>query len=81
MEHGLSDITVDIWDPRLPPDIENTRIMCRTCNTEKGAMTPEEWAERKRCWRLWKENQKDPANGTLFEGLNDLAFEQIKEVV
>lgn len=45
-EHGLENITVDVYDPRLDPVYGvNTRICCKTCNTKKGSKTPEEWIE------------------------------------
>lgn len=44
MTEGLGALTIDIWDRNLPPYIENTRLMCTTCNKEKGTRTPEEWA-------------------------------------
>jgi len=44
MGHGLSDITLDICDPRLLPYYSsNTRWICSTCNRKKARTPPEEW--------------------------------------
>lgn len=44
MGHGLSDITLDICDPRLPPFYSsNSRWICATCNRKKALTPPEEW--------------------------------------
>ena len=51
MDHGLADITLDIWDPRVEPFYGvNTRWVDMTCNRAKGTMVPERWAIRKRLW-------------------------------
>lgn len=55
MGHGPADITVDIWDPRLPPEYGvNTRLICSTDNQQKGDLIPELWAVKKALWRRWK---------------------------
>ena len=73
MEQGRGALTIDHWDRRLPPGYgSNTQIMCQTCNRAKGTMTPEEWNEYKRLWRLrdafLKSKARDPFYGTMFEG-------------
>jgi hypothetical protein len=52
MGHGLHDITLDVIDPRAAPYFAtNVTFCCRTCNLEKGTMTPVQWAERLAYWR------------------------------
>lgn len=51
MGHGLSDITLDVVDPKLEPYYRtNVRWCCQTCNREKAAMSPELWARRCAAW-------------------------------
>lgn len=60
MANGLHDITLDIWDKRVEPFYgSNTRWICNTCNQEKGAMSPEEWAIYKRLRRERDETIKN----------------------
>lgn len=55
MGHGAADITLDIFDPRLPPDYgTNTRWCCMTCQRRKGLLTPEKWAAKQRVYRAWE---------------------------
>jgi hypothetical protein len=55
MGHGSADITIDIFDPRLPPDYgTNTRWCCPTCQRRKGLLTPEQWAIKQRIYRHWE---------------------------
>jgi hypothetical protein len=54
MGHGSGDITVDIYDPRLPPDYSNTRWCCMTCQRRKGLLAPEKWAIKQRIYRRWE---------------------------
>ena len=52
MEHGLRDITLDIWDPSVEPFYgSNVRWICSSCNSAKGDMPPADWAAYKRLWR------------------------------
>src|SRR5262249_49372565 len=54
MGHGLSDITLDICDPRQPPYYgTNTRWICQTCNREKGRTPPELWGAKLIAWKQW----------------------------
>jgi len=76
MTHGLADITLDIIDPeRKPFYTTNVKWSCRTCNTEKQRLTPDEWGERSQSWVLWKARQEvisgnpDAGLGALFEGV------------
>jgi len=39
----LFDFTLDMIDPKRPPTRSNLRIICRTCNVEKGAKDPTEY--------------------------------------
>lgn len=58
MEHGLRDITLDIFDPRLPPYYRtNVRWCCVTCNSEKQRTPPDLWGAKLAMWKLWRENQ------------------------
>ncbi len=58
MGHGLSDITLDICDPRLPPHYaSNTRWICQTCNRAKGRMPIELWGARNAYWIQWRKQQ------------------------
>lgn len=58
MGHGAADITLDIFDPRLPPEYgTNTRWCCMTCQRRKGLLTPEKWAIKKRIYRKWEANK------------------------
>jgi hypothetical protein len=69
MGHGLADITLDIFDPRLPPDYgTNTRWCCMTCQRRKGLLTPEHWAVKQRVYRQWETHRalSPEARGMLF---------------
>jgi hypothetical protein len=69
MGHGLADITLDIFDPRLPPDYgTNTRWCCMTCQRRKGLLTPEHWADKQRVYRQWEDTRalSAEARGMLF---------------
>lgn len=57
MGHGLSDITLDIIDPRLPPYYQNTRWICSTCNRAKGRTPPEQWGALTAYIKRWKAHQ------------------------
>lgn len=69
MEHGLADVTIDIVDRDKPPYYDtNTKPCCRTCNTEKGKLSPEAWALKLQAWRRWRERKADaPTQLTLLE--------------
>jgi hypothetical protein len=60
MEHGYSDLTVDVVNPGEPPHwATNIRFVCMTCNREK-AMTPSTlWAEKLACWDRWQRRQEE----------------------
>jgi hypothetical protein len=69
MGHGVADITLDIFDPRLPPDYgTNTRWCCMTCQRRKGLLTPEKWAAKQRIYRAWEMAKalSAEARGMLF---------------
>jgi hypothetical protein len=69
MGHGVADITLDIFDPRLPPDYgTNTRWCCMTCQRRKGLLTPEKWAAKQRIYRAWERAKvlSAEARGMLF---------------
>jgi hypothetical protein len=70
MGHGLADITIDIFDPRLPPDYgTNTRWCCMTCQRRKGLLPPEKWAIKQRIYRKWEtaKTMSAEARGMLFD--------------
>ncbi len=55
MGHGLADITLDIVDPAAEPHYAtNVRPCCRTCNAEKGTLTPAQWARKRLGRDLWR---------------------------
>ena len=68
MGHGLSDITLDIVDPKAEPYYRtNARWCCQTCNREKSAMPPDLWARRLAAWprhMKWREGiRNEPTFG------------------
>jgi hypothetical protein len=66
MGNGFADITLDIIDRSRPPYFDsNVKPCCRTCNTEKSTMTPDEWAERLIFWREYEVWQRNPEFGHL----------------
>jgi hypothetical protein len=69
MDHGYSDITLDIRDRRQPPDYGiNTAWCCQTCNRRKGILSPEQWARLLHVYTLWVQSQNNPPEerGMLF---------------
>jgi hypothetical protein len=69
MGHGVADITLDIFDPRLPPDYStNTRWCCMTCQRRKGLLPPDKWAAKQRVYREWEMTKAASADarGMLF---------------
>jgi hypothetical protein len=69
MGHGVADITLDIFDPRLPPDYgTNTRWCCMTCQRRKGLLPPDKWAAKQRIYRAWETAKalSASARGMLF---------------
>lgn len=40
LKDDLSDFTLDVIDPSRPPTRSNLRIICKTCNVEKGKKDP-----------------------------------------
>jgi hypothetical protein len=69
MGHAAADITLDIFDPRLPPEYgTNTRWCCMTCQRRKSLLTPQKWAMKLRIYRRWDANRELPPNelGFLF---------------
>lgn len=69
MRNGIADITLDIVDPEQPPFYPtNVKPCCRTCNTEKGTMSPERWNRRLIYWDQWVEQQGQvPRQRDLFD--------------
>lgn len=76
MGNGLSDVSLDIIDPKkLPYYRTNVRWICRTCNSAKSDIDPDEDGRRLEAWAKWEKRQAelaeaDPNAGTLFEGLD-----------
>ena len=67
MGHGLADVTIDIFDrTALPVYGHNTRIICQTCNREKGTLSVEDNAAKSIGWRLWEETQKQLEKRNTF---------------
>ena len=55
MGHGLSDLTLDIFDPTgLPTYGANTRWICITCNRAKGDRPPRLHAAWRSAWARWQ---------------------------
>lgn len=54
----LSDFTLDIIDPQRPLCISNLRILCRTCNVEKGGKDPMEYDKESCEYRIHKKQLK-----------------------
>lgn len=67
MPGGYASVTIDIFDRDAEPFYQtNTRCCCPTCNTEKGKMTPEEWARRLQFYREHAENELKRKNNRLL---------------
>lgn len=66
MPVGIANATIDIFDRGMEPFYSNTRCCCPTCNTEKGRMTPEQWARRLLVYREHAENKQRRANNRLY---------------
>lgn len=79
MGNGLSDVSLDIIDPRKQPYYRtNVRWICRTCNSAKSDLDPDIDGRRLQEWVRWERQQEelrksDPWAGTLFEGSGDPA--------
>lgn len=75
MGNGLSDITLDILNPKMAPYYRtNVRWCCSTCNQTKRRLSPEEWEEFQAAMKKWKQakgkRDDDPYAGLpLLEGL------------
>jgi len=71
MGHGLADITLEIIDrDREPYYATNVSWVCRTCNTEKGMTSPDNWGAILQAWKNWRERQNIVNGywvGPLFE--------------
>jgi hypothetical protein len=78
MGGGLSDVSLDIWDPQKQPFYAlNTRWVCRTCNKEKQRTPPELFGEVRMSWERWERHQTalraDPLAGLpLFQAARSL---------
>lgn len=58
MGNGLADITLDIIDPKkLPYYRTNVRWICRTCNSAKSDVDPDEDGRRLEAWSRWERKQ------------------------
>jgi hypothetical protein len=65
---GLSVITLDIVDPVAEPFYAvNVKVCCATCNTEKGKLTPEQWALKLRGWAIWRGDEPCDMAPALFD--------------
>jgi hypothetical protein len=64
----LSCLTVDVIDPNKPPHYKtNVKIVCDTCNGQKGDMTPEEYAAYLATQAEYDENQRELKRRWLFD--------------
>jgi hypothetical protein len=52
---------LDIQNPNLPPYYcTNTKWVCKTCNSRKGAMNPEEFEAYLQIRKLRKRSKNEP---------------------
>jgi hypothetical protein len=54
MPNGTASLTVDVIDPTNYYWLNNTQILCLTCNQEKKDLTPQEDAIIQREWQKWR---------------------------
>lgn len=67
MGHGLTDITLDVVNPKEEPYYRtNVRWCCATCNSEKAAMPPHLWAIRCAAWPIYMEYRQNVKNNVTF---------------
>lgn len=60
MGNGLTDITLDIVDPKREPYYRtNTRWCCGTCNREKSLMAPHLWDIRCAAWPIYMKRRDE----------------------
>jgi len=53
--HILRNITIDIVNPKLPPDYTtNTKWICMMCNTTKQRRSPEDWERYLKYCKEWE---------------------------
>jgi len=72
MGHGLADLTLDIFDPRLPAYYPaNTRWACMTCNREKSRTPPDKWGAKLACWGKWERTEASCEQLKLFDEDDD----------
>jgi len=72
MGHGLSDITLDILNPAMPPYYTtNCRWVCGTCNREKSQSSPDDWGAKRAAWDTWRRRTKKPIQRRLFDDDDD----------
>lgn len=78
MEHGLSDVTLDIINPELEPYYgPNTKWACSTCNQAKRQRSPDEWGLYLREYTKWSQwNCKAGANQWIGPALFSWAIQQ-----
>lgn len=60
MGHGRHDLTVDLLDPTSEPFYEdNTRFVCGSCNSRKGAKTREQDRQAKAAYQRWLDTGRE----------------------
>lgn len=68
MGHGLSDLTLDILNPREPPYYHtNVKWACATCNREKSRTPPALWGAKRAAWETWQRRVKQPVQPKFWD--------------
>jgi len=68
MGHGRGDLTVDIIDPNQEPFYQyNTRLVCRSCNSRKGARRPDDEARLKLAYERWQATKHEHRQPLLWD--------------
>jgi len=71
-ERGLGVITLDIFNPQIPPDyLTNVVWCCAMCNSEKHKTSPEVWGARLSMWGRWRQHQRRVDDSPEEYGLFD----------
>lgn len=67
MGHGRADMTLDMINRASEPFYaDNTRYVCLTCNSRKGANTLDEERQRKKAYQIWQETSPDQLSFSLL---------------
>lgn len=59
MHGGLHNVSLDVINPETPPFYgSNTKWVCKTCNSMKGDLSPEDWGQKLSDRQSWERQQK-----------------------